>query len=100
MGEEMTLGSALSIYFSQAESSREGWHDADDETWDEAEQLINKHRKDIFKALKLQELVKERIKKETHIREDSWSCMRTIHDTCSNCDAKDLLQSLVEESEK
>ena len=58
MSEEMTLSRALSIYFSQAESSREGWRDAEDEIWDEAEELMSKNSKTIFDALKLQELVK------------------------------------------
>ncbi len=88
MSEKMTLSSALSVYFSQAESSREGWRDADDETWEEAEQLINKHRKDIFNSLKLQELVKEGIKNA---------------DPCGmldGCYELDFYKSLLEDSEK
>ena len=47
----MILSEALSIYFSQAEASREGWRDADDETWDKAEEVINSNRKSIFESL-------------------------------------------------
>ena len=105
----MTLNEALSIYFSQAESSREGWRDADDETWDKAEAIMNKQRRNIFIALKQQELLKERINIIKQKQNDPTSTTQyEIFDFEIYVSGKPvfgddevyLLQSLVDESEK
>ena len=63
-------------------------------------QEIIELEKEVNRALKLKELIKKRIIKETHSQDNVKFCMRTIYDICSNCETKELLQSLVEESEK
>jgi len=80
---EMPIAQALRMYLKQAESSSEAWHEFEEDYWLEATRVMDKNRKTIFNALKLQELVKEKIETIRY----KWE----IHN---------VLQSLVEESEK